>query len=181
MSGSLSLEGEGWGPNPLSSRERGLRTPGHIHPRIKRMFAGQFFNRLFIASIQRSWNQDFDNHELIALFPGALDASLFDPELGAAAGAGRNCKRDRSIQSRNRYLCPEQRLVHAQRQLKIDVQSFAREISMGTDVGDDVEIARFAAGLFAFAFEANAAAVLHASGDFDVDGFDASAAIDLER
>src|SRR3954464_6698740 len=51
---------------------------------------------------------------------------------------------------------------------------------MREDAGDDEEVAGFAVGVLTFALDADAAAILDAGGDFDVDGFELAVAGDLQ-
>src|SRR5258708_5419362 len=66
--------------------------PADVRASVEGVFRLQFGNQLLIFFAQILGNDDFDDGVLVPFFSAALDASPFDAELRAAAGAGRSGK-----------------------------------------------------------------------------------------
>ena len=155
--------------------------PFQVGAGVEGMFSGEVLDGLAVLVVERFGDDDSGQDVLVAAFFAAFDASGFDAELGAAAGAGRDGHGDGAFEGRDFDLGAEQRFVHADGEVEEDVEPFAAEVRVGVDLGDDVEITVLAASnLLALAFDANAAAVFDAGGDFHVDSFQAPVAVDLE-
>ena len=104
----------------------------------------------------------------------------FDAEFCAAAGAGGDGEGAFAVESWDIDFRAKSGFVEADGEVEINIQAIAAEIGVGVYLGDDVEIAGVTQSMLATATDSQAAAVLHAGGDLDVDGLQLAVAVDLQ-
>lgn len=145
------------------------------------MPGSEIADRLLILAVQIFGDENFHGDVLIAFLAAALDTSALDAEFGAAAGSRRNRQLHRTIERGYIHFCSKQSVINRNRQINIDIKLFPPKIIVRQNSGDNIQVARPAAGLLSAPFEANPASIVHPGGNFDLNSFPHTVPINLQR